>query len=74
MAKYDVVLRVDPRLNYGSRHIFLQTFDTLEEAEALCRSIERYFLKCDDLQCKNRIPCYEACEALPWLIITREED
>lgn len=74
MAKYDVFLRVNAKLNYDDRHILLQSFGTEEEAEALCQSIRQSFLTCEDLKCGNRIPYYQARESIPFVIIEREED
>ena len=74
MEKFDVYLRVDARLNYNERHIFLQSFDEEEKAIAFCQSLEQNFYICDKLQCAYRTPKYQPCEAVPLFIRKREED
>lgn len=71
MVKFDVFLRVN--LKY-SRHILLHSFDTEEEAEAFCQSVRKSFLPCEDLQCQHRKPYSQLVEAIPLLIMKREEN
>lgn len=74
MATFDVYLRVDSKLNYGDRHIFLQTFDSEEKAIAFCQSVRKSFLPCEDLQCQHRKPYSQLVEAIPLFIMKRGEN
>ena len=74
MVKFDVFLRVNAKLNYDDRHILLQSFSTEEEAEAFCQSVRKSFLPCEDLQCQHRKPYSQLVEAIPLLIMKREEN